>query len=93
MTFGNVSTWQHGNIMEHPFLASTDLEGKTIEELQDSISSIMNKLTFAYRTNNGPLINQLQMVLESYRTQYFKKMDEVFSKQKLNNQINIQSDR
>ena len=79
--------------MEHPFLASTDLEGKTIEELQDSISSIMNKLTFAYRTNNGPLINQLQMVLESYRTQYFKKMDEVFSKQKLNNQINIQSDR
>lgn len=79
--------------MEHPFLASTDLEGKTIEELQDSIGNIMNKLTFAYRTNNGPLIHQLQMVLESYRTQYFKKMDEVFAKQKLNNQINIESDR
>lgn len=79
--------------MEHPFLASTDLEGKTIEELQDSIGNIMNKLTFAYRTNNGPLIHQLQMVLESYRTQYFKKMDEVFAKQKLNNQINVQSDR
>lgn len=79
--------------MEHPFLASTDLEGKTIEELQDSIGNIMNKLTFAYRTNNGPLIHQLQMVLESYRTQYFKKMDEVFAKQKLNNQINVQSER
>ena len=79
--------------MEHPCLASTDLEGKTIEELQDSIGNIMNKLTFAYRTNNGPLIHQLQMVLESYRTQYFKKMDEVFAKQKLNNQINVQSDR
>jgi len=79
--------------MEHPFLASTDLEGKTIEELQNSIGNIMNKLTFAYRTNNGPLIHQLQMVLESYRTQYFKKMDEVFAKQKLNNQINIESDR
>lgn len=79
--------------MEHPFLSSKDLEDKTIEELQDSISGIMNKLTFAYRTQNGPLIHQLQMVLESHRTQYFKKMDDVFAKQKLNNQINIQSDR
>ena len=79
--------------MEHPFLSSKDLDDKSIEELQDSISSIMNKLTFAYRTQNGPLIHQLQMVLESHRTQYFRKMDEVFAKQKLNNQINIQSDR
>lgn len=79
--------------MEHPFLSSKDLEDKSIEEIQDAMTGIMNKLTFAYRTQNGPLIHQLQMVLESHRTQYFKKMDEVFAKQKLNNQINIQSDR
>ncbi len=79
--------------MEHPFLSSADLKDKSIEEIQDAMSSIMNKLTFAYRTQNGPLIHQLQMVLESHRTQYFKKMDEVFDKQKLNNQINVQSDR
>ena len=79
--------------MEHPFLSSKDLAEKTIEELQDAISMLMNKLTFAYRTNNGPLIHQLQMVLESHRTQYFKKMDDIFSKQKINNQINIESDR
>ena len=79
--------------MEHPFLSSTDLKDKSIEEIQDAMSNLMNKLTFAYRTQNGPLIHQLQMVLESHRTQYFKKMDEVFAKQKLNNQINIQSDR
>lgn len=79
--------------MEHPFLPSTELEDKSIEELQDAISGIMNKLTFAYRTQNGPLIHQLQMVLESYRTQYSKKTDEVFAKQKLGNQINVQSDR
>ncbi len=75
--------------MEHPFLSSKDLEDKSIEEIQDAMSNLMNKLTFAYRTQNGPLIHQLQMVLESHRTQYFKKMDEVFAKQKLNNQINI----
>jgi len=79
--------------MEHPFLTSNDLEDKSMEEIQEAISNIMNKLTFAYRTQNGPLIHQLQMVLESHRTQYFKKTDEVFAKQKLNNQINIQSDR
>jgi hypothetical protein len=79
--------------MEHPFLSSKDLEDKTLEEIQDGMSSIMDKLTFAYRTQNGPLIHQLQMVLESHRTQYFRKMDEIFDKQKLNNQINIQSDR
>ena len=79
--------------MEHPFLSSVDLKDKSIEEIQDAMSNLMNKLTFAYRTQNGPLIHQLQMVLESHRTQYYKKMDDVFAKQKLNNQINIQSDR
>jgi hypothetical protein len=79
--------------MEHPFLSSKDLEDKSIEEIQDAMSNLMNKLTFAYRTQNGPLIHQLQMVLESHRTQYYKKMDEVFAKQNLNTQINIQSDR
>jgi hypothetical protein len=79
--------------VEHPFLSSADLKDKSIEEIQDAMSNLMNKLTFAYRTQNGPLIHQLQMVLESHRTQYYKKMDDVFAKQKLNNQINIQSDR
>lgn len=79
--------------MEHPFLSSADLADKSIEEIQEAMTSIMNKLTFAYRTQNGPLIHQLQMVLESHRTQYFRKTDEIFAKQKLNNQINIQSDR
>ena len=76
--------------MEHPFI--NDITGKSLEELQESMSGLMNKLTFAYRTGNGPLIHQLQMVLESYRNQHSKKMDEIFDKQKLTNKINIQSD-
>lgn len=50
----------------------------------------MNKLTFAYRTSNVPLINQLQMVIESYKNQYNKKMDEMLSKQKLTSTINVE---
>lgn len=76
--------------MEHPFI--NDISDKSIEELQESISSLNNKLTFAYRTGNGPLIHQLQMVLESYRNQLTKKMDDLFAKQKLNTTINIQAE-
>lgn len=78
--------------MEHPFINKTDLGSKSIEELQETISVLMSKLTFAYRTGNGPLIHQLQMALETYKNQQSKKMDEIFEKQKLNNRINISSD-
>lgn len=74
--------------MEHPFIH--DLSDKSLEELQDAISSLNQKLTFAYRTGNQPLVHQINMVLESYKNQQRKKMDEIFAKQKLNTQINIQ---
>lgn len=73
--------------MEHPFIQS--LENKTLEEIQTTISELTNKLTFAYRTGNAPLIHQLQMVLESYRNEYKRKMDTIFEKQNIKKQINI----
>lgn len=78
--------------MEHPFINKTELQDKTLEQLQDTISGLNTKLTFAYRTGNGPLIHQLQMAIETYRNQQSKKMDEIFEKQKLSKTINIQSD-
>lgn len=74
--------------MEHPFI--TDLSNKSLEELQETISSLNTKLTFAYRTQNSPLIHQLRMAIESYKNAYNKKMDELISKQTIKNQINIQ---
>lgn len=75
--------------MQHPFI--NDLSDKSLEELQNVITGLNNKLTFAYRTQNGPLINQLLMALDSYRTEYNKKMDELIKKQKI--AINIQTDK
>lgn len=72
--------------MEHPFI--NNLDDKSLEDLQTTISNLTTKLTFAYRTGNGPLIHQLTMVIESYRNAYTKKMDELMKKQ--NVQINIQ---
>ena len=76
--------------MQHPFI--TDLSDKSLEDLQTTISGLTSKLTFAYRTGNGPLIHQLQMVLESYKMEQSKKMDELISKQKINTKISIEKD-
>lgn len=73
--------------MEHPFI--NGLETKTVDDLQNKISELTNKLNFAYRTGNGPLIQQITMALESYKNAYSKKMDDLIKKQNVNTQINI----
>jgi hypothetical protein len=73
--------------MEHPFI--NDLSKKSLEELQTDISNLTSKLNFAYRSNHGPLINQIQMALESYRNAYTKKMDELIKKQNIQTQVVI----
>jgi len=74
--------------MQHPFI--TDLSNLSLEELQNKITDLNNKLNFAYRTGKGPMIHQINMVIESYRAEYGKKMDEMMKKQNLKTQINIE---
>ncbi len=76
--------------MQHPFI--NDLSDKSLEELQNTISGLTSKLTFAYRTNNGPLIHQLNMALESYRIEYSKKMDDLIKKQNIKTKIDIKKE-
>jgi hypothetical protein len=75
--------------MQHPFI--NNLSDKTLEELQTTITGLMDKLTFAYRTGNGPLIHQLNMALESYKSAYSQKMDDMMNKQKINTKISIEN--
>ena len=79
--------------MEHPFIKQNDLKGLSLEELQEKMSTLTQNLTFAYRTGNGPIIQQLQMMLESYKAQYQARMDELFEKQNIKNKINIETDK
>lgn len=76
--------------MEHPFIDSHNLEEKTLEELQETMTDLHQKLTFAYRMSNQPMIHQIQMAIESHKNVYTKKMDKLFEKQKLNSQINVE---
>ena len=76
--------------MRHPFI--NDLSDQSLEELQATISTLMGKLTFAYRIGNAPLIHQLQMAIDTYKEEYSKKMNELMSKQKINSKVSIQKD-
>ena len=77
--------------MQHPFIS--DLSDKTIEDLLKTISDLNQKLNFSYRTQNGALINQLKMALESYNSEYKKRMDEIYKKNKIDNKINVSADK
>jgi hypothetical protein len=79
--------------MEHPFVKQSDLKELSLEQLQEKMSTLTQNLTFAYRTGNGPIIHQVQMLLESYKAQYKIRMDELFEKQNIKNKINIESDK
>jgi hypothetical protein len=76
--------------MEHPFISS--LSDKTLEELQASITDLNNKLSFAYRMQNSSMINQLLMVLDSYKTEHSRKMDALLKKQGDKTKINIEKE-
>lgn len=77
--------------MEHPFI--NNIDHLSLEELQTKISELNSKITFAYRTNNGALIHQLSMAIESYRNAYSKKMDELIKKTNVEQQIKIESNK
>ena len=76
--------------MKHPFIS--DLSDKTLEEIQTTLSDLSSKLIFAHRMQNQPLVHQLNMVMDSYREEYSKKMDELIKKQNMQGKINISKD-
>ena len=77
--------------MEHPFMP--DISNKTIDELQASIQDLTSKLTFAHRTGKEFMINQINMVLEGYKKEYAKRMDELYKKQNIQNNIQIDNNK
>lgn len=73
--------------MHHPFI--NDLSEKNLEDLQETIQKLTSKLNFAYRMQNQAMIQQLHMALESYRSEYTKRMDAMYKKQKLDDKIQV----
>ena len=76
--------------MRHPFI--NDISGKTLEELQTTISNLTNKFTFAHKIGNSSMIHQLQLAINTYREEYSKKMNELMGKQKISTKVSIEKD-
>jgi hypothetical protein len=76
--------------MQHPFI--TDLSDKSLEDLQVKLTDLTKKLNFAYKMQNGPMIHQIQMVIESYRAEHNKKMDELLKKQNIKTAVKVEKE-
>lgn len=76
-------------MIEHPFVG--DLSHNNPEKLQEIITDLNTKITYAYRTGNQELIHQLSMAIESHRLEYQRQMDKIFANQNFESQINVQS--
>ena len=79
--------------MEHPFIDKANIKELSVEQIQEKMMDLNNKMTFAYRTGNQPLVNQLSMVIETYRNVFTTKMDELFEKQNIKTKINVESEK
>ena len=69
-----------------------NLSDKSLEDLQTSITDLMKKLNFAYSMQNGPMIHQISMVLESYKAEHNKKMDEIMKKQNIQTTVSVEKE-
>lgn len=59
--------------MDHPLI--NDADDLTLEELQNRISDLQKKLSWAQRSN-AHLAGQISMALETYTSRYQKKQQE-----------------
>ncbi len=76
--------------MNHPFIS--DLSGKTVDELLDTINKLNKQLQFMYRLGKSDMVNQINMAIASYRNEYAKRQSEMWDKknqQNLDKKIDI----
>lgn len=64
--------------MEHPFASSEILaDDLSINQLQEKITQLTQRLSFSYSTGNHALIEQLRMLLDSYNEAYRIKLEKL----------------
>ena len=67
-------------MISHPFVNLEAVQEKDMEQLAETISDLTGKLQFAFRLNRPDMVRQLQMAIESYRSVYTEKQQEMWNK-------------
>ena len=69
--------------MEHPLI--TDADSLTIEQLQTKVTDLTKKLSWAHRSGNAFLTQQVRMALETYQNKLRQRQQEEWEKNTKNN--------
>lgn len=65
-------------MINHPFIS--DLSSKTLDELTDTISKLNKQLQYMYRLGKTDMVSQISMAINSYKSEYFKRQQEMWDK-------------
>lgn len=66
--------------MEHPGVDINQIkEDLTLEEIQEKLRDLYMRQSFAYKTNNQAMLNQIEMIIEVYARAQMEILDEMFS--------------
>jgi hypothetical protein len=65
-------------MMNHPFVS--DLSSKTLDELTDTISKLNKQLQYMYRIGKTDMVSQISMAINSYKSEYAKRQQEMWDK-------------
>ena len=66
--------------MEHPLISNID--HLNVDELQTKVNDLSRKLSWAQRSGNGQLYNQIQMAIESYKNKLYEKQNAMYEAMK-----------
>lgn len=70
-------------MINHPFIG--DLGSKTIDELLETITKLNKQLQYMYRIGKVDMVNQINMAIASYKTEYNKRQQEMWDKKNPHN--------
>lgn len=74
-------------MMQHPFVG--DLASKTSDDLMETINKLNKQMQYMFKIGRPEMVNQIQMVLASYRTEYYRRQQEMWDKKSQNLDKNI----
>lgn len=75
--------------MEHPFLNTDEIAEMDLDDIQEKIAELMQKLNVAYNVGNNNLIHQIHMALDSYNVGLNKKLMNMGTTEKYTDKIDI----
>lgn len=69
--------------MTHPFIH--DLSNKTMDELGETINNLNKQLQFMYRMGKSDMVSQISLVINTYKSEYAKRQQELWTKKNNHN--------